>query len=286
MKINSFTATKVHGYLNYDIQFFSELTFLIGINGSGKTSALKLILGLISPSYQYLNAIEYESAELICSSNENERDIKLTATQNKVSKTFSIGLEMPNFDEKPQAFPRFLRNIDMNLESEEISIKERSLKEQFDSTIITRAIRQLATPKFLGLDRKIYEGRNIDLQMKRNRMYTFQKYRRRASSNVGAFSAIDSSLEDVQFLIYEYFRKMAQQQPKISEEFKRKIFELAFKYNDDVNFSSDIIEIDALIDKKNKVLDAIKSLDLDFLDISASLFFGKVEDLIKTKKLL
>ena len=70
MKINSFLAKNVHGYLNYNIEFFNELTFLIGINGSGKTSALKLILGLISPSFQYLNQIDYEFAELICSTNE------------------------------------------------------------------------------------------------------------------------------------------------------------------------------------------------------------------------
>jgi ABC-type Mn2+/Zn2+ transport system ATPase subunit len=93
MKLNSFKAKNVHGYLNYDIKFFSELTFLIGINGSGKTSALKLILGLISPSYQYLNQIEYEYAELICSSTEEEKDIIITARQNKKDNTFSINLK-------------------------------------------------------------------------------------------------------------------------------------------------------------------------------------------------
>jgi ABC-type multidrug transport system ATPase subunit len=75
MKINSFEAKNVHGYLNYYIDFFSVLTFLIGINGSGKTSALKLILGLITPSFQYLNQIDYEFAELKCSTTELEQDI-------------------------------------------------------------------------------------------------------------------------------------------------------------------------------------------------------------------
>jgi predicted ATP-dependent endonuclease of OLD family len=141
----------------------------------------------------------------------------------------------------------------------------------------------LATPKFLGLDRKIYEGRNIDLQMKRNRMYLFQKNRRRTSNNIGGFTAIDSSLEDVQFLIFDYFRKIAQQQPKISEEFKRKIFELSFKYNEDTKIVSEPIKIDALLDKKEKVIAAIKSLDLNFLDYSAKRFFDKMEQLITLK---
>jgi predicted ATP-binding protein involved in virulence len=285
MKLNSFKAEKVHGYLNYNIEFFTELTFLIGINGSGKTSALKLILGLISPSYQYLNQIEFEFAELICSSGEDEKDIVITARQNKKENTFSISLETSNLKIEPQFFPRYLRNNDITIDLEETSIKERSLKEQFDTTEITKTIRELATPKFLGLDRKIYEGRNIDLQMKRNQMYMFQKNRRRRTSgSIGGFTAIDGSLEDVQFLIFDYFRKIAQQQPKISEEFKRKIFELSFKYNEDTKLVTDSIEIDVLLDKKEKVLAAVKSLDLNYLNHSANIFFDKMEKLITLKQ--
>jgi predicted ATP-binding protein involved in virulence len=284
MKLNSFKAEKVHGYLNYNIDFFSELTFLIGINGSGKTSALKLILGLISPSYQYLNQIEFEYAELICSTGKDEKDIIITAKQNKKENTFSISLKSSNYESEEQIFPRYLRNSEITVDMEEVSLKERSLKEQFDSTEITKVIRELATPKFLGLDRKIYEGRNIDSQMRRNRMYMFQKNRRRTSSSIGGFTAIDSSLEDVQFLIFDYFRKIAQQQPKISEEFKRKIFELSFKYNEDTKFVTKSIEIDALLDKKEKVLLAIKSLDLNYLNYSAKGFFDKMEKLITLKE--
>jgi predicted ATP-binding protein involved in virulence len=284
MKLNSFKAGKVHGYLNYNIKFFSDLTFLIGINGSGKTSALKLILGLISPSYQYLNQIEFEYAELICSTGDDEKDIIITAKQNREENTFSISLKTANHGDETQVFSRYIRNNDVIVDIEEVSIKERSLKEQFDSTEITKTIRELATPKFLGLDRKIYEGRNIDLQMKRNRMYMFQKNRRRTSSNIGGFTAIDSSLEDVQFLIFDYFRKIAQQQPKISEEFKRKIFELSFKYNEDTKLVSDSIEIAVLLDKKEKVLSAIQSLDLNYLNHSAKVFFDKMEKLITLKE--
>lgn len=285
MKLNSFKAEKVHGYLNYNIEFFTELTFLIGINGSGKTSALKLILGLISPSYQYLNQIEFEFAELVCSSGEDEKDITITAVQNKEENTFSISLVTSSLNIAPQIFTRHLKNNEPIIDLEEISIKERSLKEQFDMAEITKVIRELATPKFLGLDRKIYEGRNIDLQMKRNQMYMFQKNRRRrTSSSIGGFTAIDSSLEDVQFLIFDYFRKIAQQQPKISEEFKRKIFELSFKYNEDTKLVTDSIEIEVLLDKKEKVIAAIKSLDLNYLNYSAKIFFDKMEKLITLQK--
>lgn len=77
MKINSFTAEGVHDYLKFDLTFYPDLTFLIGINGSGKTSALKLILGLTSPAFHYLNQINYKFCEVICSSRDTEKNIKI-----------------------------------------------------------------------------------------------------------------------------------------------------------------------------------------------------------------
>jgi predicted ATP-binding protein involved in virulence len=280
MKINSFKAEKVHGYLSYDIEFFNELTFLIGINGSGKTSALKLILGLISPSYQYLNQIDYKYAELICSSNDNERDIIITARQNSKDNTFSIELKSTQNTFEPQSFPRFIRNDEDNFDPNEISLKEQTHKEEFDTLETTKIIRELATPKFLGLDRKIYEGRFIDIRFKNRRMYNHHQSQKRLFDGYTGSTQIDSSLEDVQYMIFEYFRKIAYEQPKISEEFKRKIFELSFKFNDDHILNSIPNDTVALLDKKGKVLTAISDLDLRFLNNSANLFFKKMEELI------
>lgn len=283
MKLNTFKASKVHGYLNYDISFFPELTFLIGINGSGKTSALKLILGLISPSFQYLNQIDYEYAELICSSKENEKDITIIAKQDKKNNTFSLSLKSPHYSLEPQILPRYLRPEGDGFDMEEISVMEQNLKEQFDIQETTRAIRDLATPKFLGLDRKIYQGKSIDARYRNRRIYGHPKARRKFLEGYGGASAIDSSLEDVQYLIFEYFRKIAYEQPKISEEFKRKIFQLSFKFNDDHNLDSIPTETTSLLEKKNKVLAAIESLDINFLDHSANSFFDKMLGLINKR---
>lgn len=284
MKLNTFKAKKVHGYLDYNLEFFPELTFLIGINGSGKTSALKLILGLISPSYQYLNQIEYEYAELICSSRENEKDIIITAKQNKKDNTFSLSLKSSQHSLEPQIFPRYIRPEGDNFDIEEVSVIEQNSKEQFDIQETTRAIRELATPKFLGLDRKIYEGRNIDMRFRNRRIYGHQKSKRRYLEGYAGATAIDSSLEDVQYLIFEYFRKIAYEQPKISEEFKRKIFQLSFKFNDDHNLDSIPVDTEALMEKKTKVLAAIENLDIKFLDYSAKGFFDKMSELITKRK--
>ncbi|WP_028787949.1 AAA family ATPase [Terrimonas ferruginea] len=280
MKINSFKAGKVHGYLNYDIDFFPDLTFLIGINGSGKTSALKLILGLISPSYHYLNQIDYTFAELICSSKDNEKDIVIRAEQSIDQDVFTLRLKSHAGDFEPVVFPRFVRPEDENYDIEEISLREQSLKELFDLSELTKIIREIATPKFLGLDRKIYEGKAIDRRFKHRRMYGYPKKRKYYEGSPGA-SAIDSSLEDVQFLIFEYFRIIAYQQPKISEEFKRKIFQLSFNFIDDYNLEQ-IPETDSVIaDKKEKVLKAIKNLDIAYLDYNVNSFFQQMQRIVE-----
>src|SRR5579872_5633341 len=64
MKLRRFVGIGIHGYLNLDIKFHSDLTFLTGINGSGKTSALNAIVALISPDLRILATLEYQSLVL------------------------------------------------------------------------------------------------------------------------------------------------------------------------------------------------------------------------------
>lgn len=61
MQIRRFAGTKIHGYLNFDVKFDSQMTFLTGINGSGKTTVIQSIIALISPSFFILANLEYES---------------------------------------------------------------------------------------------------------------------------------------------------------------------------------------------------------------------------------
>lgn len=64
MRIKKFKGKKINGFINYNINFHNELTFLIGLNGCGKTTALKLISGLLTPNYTFLVQIPYEKIEI------------------------------------------------------------------------------------------------------------------------------------------------------------------------------------------------------------------------------
>jgi len=280
MKINSFKAEGVHDYLKFNIDFFPDLTFLIGINGSGKTSALKLILGLTTPAYNYLNQINYTYCEIICSNRNNEKDIIIRSEQNKLENTFILSLTLNGKIYTSEPIKRFLYNEDKPYDPDEISQIEQRNKELFDELEVANKIRELITPKFLGLDRRIYEGTVIDYKYRNRRQFFQSKFRRRNIEGYPGYSAIDISLEEVQLLVFDYIRKIPQQQFQISDDFKQKMFTQSFSFVEDYNVE-DIPPTTKIIERKEKVLTALENLGFDYLNNSVKSFFSKIEDIAK-----
>ena len=54
MRILHIAATGVHGYLDLNVKFFPDVTFLFGLNGSGKTTVLRLVSALLAPKLEEL----------------------------------------------------------------------------------------------------------------------------------------------------------------------------------------------------------------------------------------
>ncbi|WP_288440956.1 AAA family ATPase [uncultured Pseudomonas sp.] len=64
MKLIKFAAHEVHEYLNFNINFNSDVNFIAGVNGSGKTSALNIIAAMLTPSLENLAKTKFSHAEL------------------------------------------------------------------------------------------------------------------------------------------------------------------------------------------------------------------------------
>ena len=96
MKLINFNAEGVHGYLKYNFDFKEELTFITGINGAGKTTAIKLILGLLSPSWFNLTQIKYNFADVKCTAEIDGKDTELIirATQIEESEKVDFFISM------------------------------------------------------------------------------------------------------------------------------------------------------------------------------------------------
>lgn len=68
MKIKHFKIEKLHGYIDYNIKFNNDVTFLYGNNGCGKTTVLNIITSIITGKiYELLNH-KFKSITLLYSS--------------------------------------------------------------------------------------------------------------------------------------------------------------------------------------------------------------------------
>ena len=71
MKLKTLYVENMRGYISKKINFRDSVTFLIGINGSGKTTVLNLLSGLLKPSIKELVEIEYSYLKLEFEDNQN-----------------------------------------------------------------------------------------------------------------------------------------------------------------------------------------------------------------------
>lgn len=82
-------------------------------------------------------------------------------------------------------------------------------------------------------------------------------------------------------MVYDYFRKIAQRQPQISEEFKKKIFKQSFSFISDYNLEPIPSSIEVLQERKEKVTAAVTNLGIDYLNYDVNSFFSKIESIVK-----
>ncbi|GAA4442435.1 hypothetical protein GCM10023091_29270 [Ravibacter arvi] len=268
MKLLKFEASNVHGYLNYKIDFHERLTFLIGINGTGKTSVLKLILGLISPSFNYINSIDFNEVELICDE-PNKGLITITATKNNDNNEVKLSLKTNGGEPLEGVFNR-ISQIQLNeLDNDDSSEKMRFIIEAFDKHEVVQAIKSLTTPLFLGLDRRVYEGQQID-KMRQN--FLFRRRYRHYPQN----DPLNISLMEIQEVIYDYVRIIASEQPKINQDFKNKILLQSFEFleSQELNIVKDFRELKG---KRKEAIEAFENLRITGFTEHINNFFDQLE---------
>ncbi|WET68785.1 AAA family ATPase [Sphingobacterium sp.] len=273
MKLKKFTANNVHGFLDFNIDFDDELTFLIGINGSGKTSVLKLILGLTTPSYHHLSSIDYDYCEIYAF--DNNRHIIISA--HKEDEThFKIHLEIDGILEKTSAIKRNIE-IDNQLDEENESYGIEKWRSVFSFESVVKKIRSMETPKFLGLERRLLD--EFGLTSNTDQFYRFRKRIGEKKLNPKSLNPIDSGLYEVQILVNDYIRNIAQKQPLISKDFKDKIFKQSFNFLSDLAYTNLSIKKEKLEERKDNVIEAVKKLDLEYLVGDVENYFSKMIEL-------
>lgn len=168
MKVREIKIRKLYGFMDKDIEFKSNISILVGINGSGKTSVLNLINWLLKPNIGELCYIEFESITL--NFQYKNEEYSLVCVQNKVEITFNIENKTTGkvFEQIQATFKTHPKRLTKNEQLKEsiLGAYDGLGPEKHEKESWAFLFEELPKPIVIGLDRNLYtqEGEEIRYQ--------------------------------------------------------------------------------------------------------------------------
>lgn len=281
MRIISFKGQEVFGYLDFDIKFNSDISFLIGSNGSGKTTVLQLIRALLTPSFKQLCTSKYSHIEV-----EFEYKNKREIISSSYSRTGKKILQLKNYDtiELPDIdHEDILFHID-NIQTQNFF---RELMVRYTSHPLIKHLEKIGTPTILGLDRRVENNIDQDILM-----YEKMKYIRNISEKkrmmLNATHSMQLSLLESEVLVQQAYKKVKQEIDEQSQTLIKGIVESSFNYMDartifsqQLNNINKLQQQKSMLERKDEIETAISKLFTEQSGIKDSIatFFSKLEKL-------
>lgn len=264
MKILNFTASNVHGYLDFNVNFLEDLNFLTGLNGTGKTTALNLIISLITPSFKTLITTNFQSLILTFIHNNKESVIICEKVDQRLH--LSINDKKGFID---------LHGLPFHAEDEDILVHE------FRNHDVIDEIEKIPTPMFLDLDRRFIK--NARKPYRRRKRTAFERNNHiYYNSSHSEENALDLGLDEVEKLIESSVSKITRQQLYFSEKFKKNVLRDSFKLLKIQTSKHNIPTFKELDEYKHTILSTLKQLDLlEDNDNSYTEFFESIENILK-----
>lgn len=224
MIINSFSARKVHDFYDYHLKFHPELNFLVGNNGAGKTSALRLMQAALSIDIMTLNEISFASLQVEIIKDDETYQISIVALPEKL--LFRINSEEFDCDVGP------IYNMKIS-QGERVSASGRISHHIDDGRInvirmagpVLRQYLKATRPMFLGLERRLGKYQDDfahDDEMLANRLF-------KTSSNAQRKEALDG-LDNCQRLVESAFRNYRRASDGRLDRLLNIIVESTFEY--------------------------------------------------------
>jgi predicted ATP-dependent endonuclease of OLD family len=272
MKIKALKVQKAYGHLNLNLKFPSGLSFLIGINGSGKTTAIKLIEAILTPSLEQLDKIPHTSATL-----------RLEVSGKTVSITTSVyngktTIKIPSLGEGSvfsYELPDFSAPISRETQAKDtLSAAYASITAQnLNNPVLGYLHKELDMPLFLGLERRnvanhFWQSSEITdpIQYRmalRKRDILINSVRRRIPEISGV---LGSRLIDVQIVIQEIFSELRVEQERFATQLREQILLDAFDYQLSTTFMQSVKQniraIKQIAEKRKHVENALRKAGL------------------------
>lgn len=221
MRITKLHAENVHGYLPLDIAFFDDLTFLTGLNGSGKTSALRLLMALLTPNIEELGAITYTHAAATVVDKGQTIEVYADRTVDGVSVGISNSTEKLTISSA---------ELELFQEAKRREGPRSPIVEKYLANPVYQTIKAMSTPMFLGLDRRFFIPGSIleDSDEMRRREYLARRYWPEDPSFRN--TTVAAGLIDVNFLVVTRMQEIRAAQEQLDERLRANFFAKAFEY--------------------------------------------------------
>ena len=166
MNITRIEIRNLYGYLNKDIDLDNNISLLVGINGSGKTSVLNVVNWIMTPSLQNLCITEFDKIKIEFKFNKN--DYKITCNQSDKELTIDItnvseNRIYPQIQADFKISPKKLNVNDLDL-IEKLKYEYSNLgPEKHEEESWDFLFNKLPNPIVIGLDRTLFteEGNEI-----------------------------------------------------------------------------------------------------------------------------
>jgi predicted ATP-dependent endonuclease of OLD family len=184
MLLKSLSIRGLHQTLSLNVEFNPDITLLVGINGSGKTSVLNVIDWLLKPDLCRLALEKYESLTL--KFEENRADYTLTAKKSPEILTLSIQGEELHL--KPISVDT---RIPVGLDDDQAEERFRGLGPEKHEVPMWELLQSFSKPTVISLDRTI-SAESDDIQYLEPRSGLLKR-RSRARSPIAYVQEVTSS---------------------------------------------------------------------------------------------
>lgn len=287
MRILKFEGTKVHDYLNIDVEFNTDLSIVTGVNGSGKTTAILLLQAILCPNLKDLISIPFEKLELDITYLNTEYKIIVKTEKNILLVSVNHILEPLKIDKRKLEELDFIQfKQKEGIETNDYIIKSISPHPVLDF------IQELPSPIFIGLERRMDDSQSekddflLERRMFMNKSrHEISQYRRQYKGTLGV------SLLETEFLVQAMYKKLKKIEDGYTAAIQKQIL---LSYFDYITFDpkKDLADLNNYNEKRNllsrqqEIEDALRKIGYDSETFVHKLkpLFEKLETLIDSIK--
>ncbi|WP_421243156.1 AAA family ATPase [Aeromonas enteropelogenes] len=269
MQIKRFIATDVHDYLNFDAVFRPDVNFIAGLNGTGKTTALIIIMSLLTPDIKKLMNIKFSTARLLVENDKKIYDIQCEKNKGEIILSCSVN------GKSVGAYKR--KNLE-SIDNEYRVVRWIEHSSENDAQEVIETIQSLSPPIFLSLDRRFIKTTR---ESKVSMSTLFEGRQKKVDAEL-------DSLDEAISIISKAVARAQMRQSAVDDSLRNDILKNALKpyLNDREAFKIPNAEqINTLREKHNAIISTLKQLKIPSEDFETFYtgFFERIVSLSTNK---